>query len=61
MRWNQPWNFSRLLKHLTEHRMVYVFWCLRTAHNAVSRVSADTHFDRTHTVSSSGRAVDAWT
>jgi hypothetical protein len=21
MRWNQPWNFSRLLKHLTEHRM----------------------------------------
>ena len=22
MRWNQPWNFSRLLKHLTEHRMM---------------------------------------
>jgi hypothetical protein len=22
MRWNQPWNFSRLLKHLTEHRML---------------------------------------
>ena len=21
MRWNQPWNFSRLPKHLTEHRM----------------------------------------
>jgi hypothetical protein len=26
-RWNQPWNFSRLLKHLTEHRMSHRLVC----------------------------------
>ena len=39
MRWNQPWNFSRLPKHLTEHRMeggrIVTLWAALTVLDAV--------------------------